>query len=120
MSVYSEVDPMPDSLSMVQVGLSTGILPRNYGAEIALKADVKETLRRADTQALKAERRRSTRGAGEAWQSRRCIEELDRQAQGAVEQISKSRDSSTIVSDWLALQVVEAMPQKCLSWSTRV
>src|SRR6202007_81677 len=45
MSVYSEVDPMPDSLSMVQVGLVDWDLAKNYGAEIALKADVKETLR---------------------------------------------------------------------------
>ncbi|HAR17037.1 MAG TPA: benzoylformate decarboxylase, partial [Bradyrhizobium sp.] len=45
MSVYSEVDPLPDGLSIVQVGLVDSDLARNYGAEIAVKADVKETLR---------------------------------------------------------------------------
>ncbi|MFA9295776.1 hypothetical protein V3G65_25725, partial [Escherichia coli] len=45
MSVYSDVDPMPDTLSMVQVGLVDRDLAKNYGAEIALKADVRETLR---------------------------------------------------------------------------
>src|ERR1700753_488885 len=53
MSVYSEVDPMPDGLSMVQIGLVDWDLAKNHGAEIALKADVKETLR-ALTPALKA------------------------------------------------------------------
>src|SRR6201986_911683 len=45
MSVYSEVDPMPDELSMVQIGLVDWDLAKNYGAEIAIKADVRETLR---------------------------------------------------------------------------
>src|ERR1700716_24746 len=45
MSVYSEVDPLPESLPIVQVGLVEWDLAKNYGAEIALKADVKETLR---------------------------------------------------------------------------
>src|ERR1700754_796698 len=45
MSVYSEVDPLPDGLPIVQVGLVDWDLAKNYGAEIALKADVKETLR---------------------------------------------------------------------------
>ena len=45
MSVYSEVDPLPDGMPIVQVGLVDWDLAKNYGAEIALKADVKETLR---------------------------------------------------------------------------
>jgi benzoylformate decarboxylase len=45
MSVYSEVDPKPEGLPIVQVGLVDWDLAKNYGAEIALKADVKETLR---------------------------------------------------------------------------
>src|SRR4029079_6376338 len=45
MSVYSEVDPMPDGMGIVQIGLVDWDLAKNYGAEVALKADVKETLR---------------------------------------------------------------------------
>src|SRR3981081_1564503 len=45
MSVYSEVDPLPKSLPIVQVGLVEWDLAKNYGAEIALKPDGKETLR---------------------------------------------------------------------------
>src|SRR4029079_6418588 len=44
MSVYSEVDPMPDGMGIVQVGLVDWDLAKNYGAEIAIKGDVKETL----------------------------------------------------------------------------
>src|SRR6201747_3055420 len=53
MSVYSEVDPKPEGLPIVQIGLVDWDLAKNYGAEIALKADVKETLR-ALIPALKA------------------------------------------------------------------
>ncbi len=45
MSVHSEVDPLPEGLAIVQVGLVEWDSAKNYGAEIALKADVKETLR---------------------------------------------------------------------------
>ena len=53
MSVYSEVEPLPEGLPILQVGLVDWDLAKNYGAEIALKADVKETLR-ALVPALKA------------------------------------------------------------------
>src|SRR5881398_3144071 len=45
MSVHSEVDPLPEGLPIVQVGLVDWDLAKNYAAEIALKADVRETLR---------------------------------------------------------------------------
>ena len=41
MSVYSETDPLPVGMPIVQVGLVDWDLAKNYGAEIALKADVK-------------------------------------------------------------------------------
>ena len=53
MSVHSEIDPLPEGLPIVQIGLVEWDLAKNYGAEIALKADVKETLR-ALIPALKA------------------------------------------------------------------
>src|SRR6202012_4058036 len=70
MSVYSEVDPMPDGLSMVQIGLVDWDLAKNYGAEIAIKADVKETLR-ALVPALKA-----AGGSALASRARKGIEAL--------------------------------------------
>ena len=113
MSVYSEVDPMPDGLAMVQVGLVDWDLAKNYGAEIALKADVKETLR-ALVPALK-----SAGGAALESRAKKGIAELRRRtgrqnARRIVEQISKAKDRSPIDPDWLALQVVEAMPDNAI------
>jgi benzoylformate decarboxylase len=113
MSVYSEVDPLPAGLPIVQIGLVDWDLAKNYSAEIAVKADVRETLR-ALTPVLKASggsaldtRARSGIAglASKNWTAKRAK---------LVEQISTKRDSSPIDPDWLALQVVEAMPANAI------
>ena len=113
MSVHSEVDPLPEGLPILQIGLVDWDLAKNYGAEIALKADVKETLR-VLIPALK-----STGGAALEARARQGIAALKPKNWTArratlVEQISKARDRSPIDPDWLALQVVEAMPDNAI------
>jgi benzoylformate decarboxylase len=113
MSVYSELAPLPDELPIVQVGLVDWEIAKNFGAEIALKADVKETLR-ALIPVLKQmggaalERRARERLAALApknWTARRAA---------LVEQITKARDRTPIDPDWLTLQIVEAMPDNAI------
>src|SRR5712672_424249 len=113
MSVYSEVDPLPEGLPILQIGLVDWDLAKNYGAEIALKADVKETLR-VLVPALKA-----AGGAALETRARQGVAALKSKNWTArraplVEQISKARDRSPIDPDWLALQVVEAMPDNAI------
>jgi benzoylformate decarboxylase len=113
MSVYSEVDPKPDHLPIVQIGQVDWDLAKNYGAEIALKADVKETLR------VLIPALRSSGGAALESRAKRGLAELASKNWTArrpklIEQISKSRDRSPIDPDWLALQVVEAMPDNAI------
>jgi benzoylformate decarboxylase len=113
MSVYSEVDPLPDGLSIVQIGLIDWDLAKNYGAEIALKADVKETLR-ALMPALKA-----AGGSALEARARQGIAELasrnwSARRKAVVEQIAKARDKSPIDPDFLTLQLVEAMPDTAI------
>jgi benzoylformate decarboxylase len=113
MSVHSEVDPLPEGLPIVQVGLIEWDLAKNYGAEIALKADVKETLRvlvpalkSAGGAALEARAKQGLSAlASKNWSARRTT---------VVEQISKNSDRSPIDPDFLALQVVEAMPDNAI------
>jgi len=45
MSVFHRVDPLPDGASVLQIAERDWELAKNYPAEIALKANVKETLR---------------------------------------------------------------------------
>jgi benzoylformate decarboxylase len=113
MSVHSEVDPLPEGLPIVQVGLVEWDLAKNYGAEIALKADVKETLKAlvpalkaAGGSALEARARQDLADlASRNWAAKR---------KALVEQIAKAKDKSPIDPDFLALQVVESMPDHAI------
>lgn len=113
MSVYSEVDPLPDGTSIVQVGLVDHDIAKNYGVDVALKGDVKETLR-ALIPALKAAggsalEKRAKQGLADLvtknWTAKRRM---------VVDHISKSAATTPIDPDWLALQVVEAMPDNAI------
>jgi benzoylformate decarboxylase len=113
MSVYSEVDPLPENLPIVQVGLVEWDLAKNYGAEIALKADVRETLR-ALVPALK-----TAGGAALEARARQRIAELaprnwSAKRRGLVEQIAKSATRTPIDPDYFTLQLVEAMPDNAI------
>ena len=116
MSVHSEIEPLPESLPIVQVGLVDWELAKNFGAEIALKADVRETLvalipllQESGGTALAA---RAKRGIAELasknWTARR---------KALAEQIAKAGNTSPIDPDYLALQVADAM--RMGSWSTK-
>ena len=63
MSVFSETDPMPDGMALVQIGLRDWEMGKNYPAEIALRADVKDTL---VALASLIERKRGAEGARKA------------------------------------------------------
>jgi benzoylformate decarboxylase len=45
MSIWSDVDPMPTGMAIVQVGERAWELGKSYAAEIAINANVKQTLR---------------------------------------------------------------------------
>jgi benzoylformate decarboxylase len=113
MSVHSEVDPLPNGMPIVQIGLVEWDLAKNYAAEIALKADVKETLR-VLIPALKAAGgaaldKRAKNGiaalASKNWTAQRTR---------LVDEIAKNRDCAPIDPDWLTLQVAEAMPANAI------
>ena len=113
MSVYSEVDPIPDDLSMVQVGLVDWDMAKNYGAEIAVKADVRETLR-ALVPALKAAGGAALESRAKAGMAALSPKNWTAKRKVLVEQISKAATKSPIDPDWLALQLVEAMPDNAI------
>jgi benzoylformate decarboxylase len=112
-SVHSEVEPLPDGMPIVQIGLVEWDLAKNYAAEIALKADVKETLRvlvgaleSKGGPALRARAEQSIAAlAGQNWTARRAK---------LVEQIAGRKDRLPIDPDYLTLQVAEAMPANAI------
>jgi benzoylformate decarboxylase len=113
MSVYSEVDPLPEGLAIVQVGLVDWDLAKNYGAEIAIKGDVKETLR-VLVPALKASGGAALQARAKSGISALASKNWSARRPALVEQISKAKDKSPIDPDWLTLQLIEALPDNAI------
>jgi benzoylformate decarboxylase len=113
MSVHSETDPLPEGMPVVQIGLVDWDIAKNFGAEIALKADVRETLRAlipvlkaAGGAALEALAKQGIAAlAPKNWNANRAK---------AVDKILKASNRSPIDPEWLTLQLIEAMPANAI------
>lgn len=105
MSVYSPDAALPAAIPIIHLGLSTHEFGKNYPAELAVMADLKETLplltaaiRETGGDALRS---RTAAGISDNWSTRRRT---------LVDEISSRSAQMPIDPDWLALSVVEAMP----------
>ena len=109
MSVFSETDPMPEGMAVVQIGLRDWEMGKNYPAEIALRADVKETLAAL---APAIERQRATDGAEKA---AAAIAALGGSNWSAKREAARARALSGIGAtpmppDLAMLRIVDALP----------
>jgi benzoylformate decarboxylase len=113
MSVFSESSPLPDDMPIVQIGLVDHDLAKNFPAEIAVKADVRETLR-ALVPALS--RRGGSQLAEKAKARTQAIEATNWSARRKTlaAQIASNAQRRPIDPDWLALQVVDALPPNAI------
>ncbi|MBR0765199.1 thiamine pyrophosphate-binding protein [Bradyrhizobium japonicum] len=113
MSVHCAHEPLPRGMPIIQIGLVDNDLAKNFPAEIALKADVRETLR-VLVPAIEV-----TGGAPLATLASDRIESLKSVNWSAsrdrlVQDISRRKDAVPIDPDWLALQVVDALPANAI------
>lgn len=112
-STASAVEPMPPHASVVQIGLDDWEMGKNYHADIAIRADVRETLR-----ALIPELERQG-GAALAKLANDRIAELSginwtaRNAK-AREAAMEKASASPIEPDWLMFNVVDALPEDAI------
>ena len=109
MSVWSEIDPMPDGLKTVQIGLVDWELAKNYPAEMAIRADVRETilallpvLESKGGAAMKERARQRIAGlSGQTWSAKR--EKL-------ASAIEARKEAKPIDVDLLTLRIVQSTP----------
>jgi benzoylformate decarboxylase len=113
MSVWSEIDPKPEHLRILQIGLVDWEIGKNYPAEMAVKADVRETIK-ALIPALqrkggKALAERAERGiaalAKTNWKAKR---------ETAIAGANKLSSARPIHGDWMTHCLVEAMPKDAI------
>ena len=110
MSVFSETDPLPDGMALVQVGLRDWEMGKNYPAEIALRADVKETLAAL---AAVIGRKRGVEGAARAEASLAALLETNWTAKReALRARTLARaDTAPIPPELAMLRIVDALPE---------
>ena len=110
MSVWSEVEPRPENLPVVHIGLNDWDMGKNFPAELAVLSDVRETLL-ALTPLLKAKggerlaarvKQDLSRLAKENWSAKRAQ---------LAERLETRRSAKPIDPDWLTLQVANALPR---------
>ncbi|MCB1547977.1 MAG: thiamine pyrophosphate-binding protein, partial [Hyphomicrobiaceae bacterium] len=113
MSVWSETDPMPPGLSHVQIGLVDWEMGKNYSPEMAILADVRETLaalipvlRRKGGAALEARAKAAVAAlADKNWSARRAKLKT---------QIDAAPPGKPIAPDWMTLRIAEALPKDAI------
>ena len=113
MSVDHPIDPLPTGMPIVQVGQVDWDIGKNYPVEIALRADVRETLIAAAEQirvvggdsASARARARVEKIATDNWRVRR---------QNLIRTIEAHSARMPIDPDWLLLQTVQALPQEAI------
>ena len=109
MSVWSETDPLPPDLPIIQIGLRDWEMGKNYPAEMALRSDVKETLQKLIPQLkdLQNTKREKTNVAALKYFTQNNWSTNRRQRR---QDISARADESSIDPDWLMMRIADCIP----------
>ena len=105
MSVYSPVDPLPPELTVIHVSERAHELGKNYRTDVAVQADVKQTLR-ALLPLLKVDRAATERRLAEL-QPRNWSAQRDKARMDAM----LAAETKPIDPQYLALRFTEALPR---------
>ena len=107
MSVYSDVEPLPPHVSIIQIGLRDWDMGKNYPAEIAVRADIKETLRVLTPLIAQPERaaERIAQYSERNWTTNRKARAEIALARSAAQPID---------SDWLMLTITDMLPKDAI------
>ena len=110
MSVWSEVEPLPENMAVVHIGQVDWDMGKNFPAEIAVRADLRETLT-ALTPVLA--KQGGERLASRAKAQLAKLEESNWSAKrvGLQSKIETRAKLTPIDNDWLTLQIANALPK---------
>jgi benzoylformate decarboxylase len=113
MSVHSEVEPLPSHMQVIQLGLRDWEMGKNYPAALALRADVKETLRALTPVLAEAG------GAARRDRAQVTIAEVASQNWSAKREARRSgaaaqADTTPIAPEWLMMRLCEHLPEDAI------
>jgi len=113
MSVWSEVEPLPETTKVAMIGLRDWEMGKNFPAEIALRANVKETLR-----AL-APLLRKLGGAALAEKAKRSLATLamrnwSAQRAQRLAALKPPAEGQPLPGEWVMARLCEALPKDAI------
>ncbi|MFO1160596.1 MAG: thiamine pyrophosphate-binding protein [Reyranellaceae bacterium] len=112
MSVWSEVDPLPETTRVAMVGLRDWEMGKNFPAEIALRADVKETLK-ALVPVLKR-----LGGAALAGRAKASLAEIASRNWAAQRAARKAKlaapTEKPLAGEWVMMRLCESLPDTAI------
>jgi benzoylformate decarboxylase len=113
MSVYSAVEPLPPHTKVIQIGLRDWEMGKNFPAEIALRADVKETLAALNPVVERLG------GAGRAEAAKASLAALadgnwSAQRAKKAEAVRQRAGTTPIDPDWLMLRLSDGLPDDAI------
>jgi benzoylformate decarboxylase len=110
MSVYSPVDPLPADLAVVQIGHRDWEMGKNHAVEMALRADVKETVS-ALLPVLAARGGQELRNRAEASLADLAGRNWSAQREEQRAKVAAMATASPIEPEWLMLRLAELRPE---------
>ena len=113
MSVYSKTEPMPEGMRVVQIGQRDWEMGKNYATELAIRADVKETLE-VLTPLMQSKGGKAL--ADKAAKQISALKDKNWTANKAVKVAATvdKRDAMPMNPDWLVMRMVELLPENAI------
>jgi len=113
MSVWAPVEPLPEGMSVLQIGQRDWEMGKNFPTEMALRADIKETLKALN---LVIERQG---GAQQKSKADERLKKISRDNWSAnrktlVEKLEAAPKAGAIDPAWMIMKIVEAMPEESI------
>lgn len=109
MSVYSETDPLPPGTKVIQLGLRDWEMGKNYAADLAIRADVKETLKVLTPLIVEiggAKRKARNAATVQALASKNWSAQRAARRKAAAEKAAVK----PLTGDWLMMKLCELLP----------
>lgn len=113
MSVWDPVDAMPPDMALMHIGLDDWEIGKNYPTEVAVRADVKETLK-VLIPVLQEKGGASHRDTAEARLNAFADKNWSAKAAALREKTAGLSDTAPIAGDWLMMQVADAVPDNAM------
>jgi benzoylformate decarboxylase len=110
MSVWAPVEPLPEGMAIIQIGQRDWEMGKNFPTEIAVRADIKETLKALNPVIA------SKGGAAQAAKAKASIDGLvamnwSAKRAALVAKLTADDGGAVIDPSWMVMKVIDTMPR---------